>query len=194
MGRRVHGEGPIPCPLMAIGECPGWEEAKASRPFVGKTGKELDRYLDGVNLPARREVFLTNLYREYGGKDYEYTREDLQRDEPDLLAELARVGPTTIVTLGRHATRYFLGDVDIETVQGIPWIVSDSPTVIFPIVHPAAGLHQPEMASYVRSGFQELSRFLAGTLDARPFGIDPYPEPQYCLLEGDQVWEALKEL
>ena len=101
--RRIHGEGPQPCALMIVGSQPGWQEDRAGRVFVGKTGEELDRFLDGEHLPARRDVFLTNLHREYRGKDYVYTAADLEADAPDLIAELMRVRPKTIVPLGRAA-------------------------------------------------------------------------------------------
>ena len=97
--RRIHGEGPQPCSLMIIGSQPGWNEERAGRVFVGKTGEELDRFLDGKVLPARRDVFLTNLYREYRGKNYTYTKDDLARDEPELIVELTRVQPQIIVPL-----------------------------------------------------------------------------------------------
>src|SRR3990167_982222 len=122
MPRRVHGVGPVPCEFMVVGEGPGWEEDRAGRPFVGKTGQELERHLDGYNLPLREDVFTTNIYREYRGKDYIYTPEALAIDEQDLLRELQQVKPHIIVPLGRHATRWVLNlDVDMDEVQGIPW-------------------------------------------------------------------------
>lgn len=124
--RRVHGVGPKPCEFLFCGEGPGWQEDKAGIPFVGKPGEELNqRYLDGDRLPSRADVFLTNLYREYKGKDYIYTSEDLARDQQDLLHELNEVQPKLIVPMGRHATRWFMGDVDMDDVQGIPYFLDN---------------------------------------------------------------------
>ena len=106
---RVPGKGPTPCDLCFVGEGPGYREAQRGEPFVGKTGEEIDRHLAANGLPSRHDIFLTNLYREYKGKDYEYTAEDLARDEPELLYELGLVKPTCIVPLGRSAARWFLG-------------------------------------------------------------------------------------
>ena len=185
---RVSGFGDHHAEIAIVGEAPGWQEDKTGRPFVGKTGDELDRLLNTNNLPPRHKLWLTNLYREYQGKDYVYTTQDLERDEPFLLKELQDVLPSVIVTLGRHATRYFLGDVDMDSTQGIPWYLPGSchvypcapaRTVVFPIIHPAAGLHNSEMSPYVVSGFQQLASFLAGKLEPRILFNDPYPEPIY---------------
>src|ERR1700687_2689447 len=116
----VKGVGPVPCEFMVVGEGPGYNEDKCGRPFVGKTGDEIDRLLEANDLPSRAEIFLTNIFREYRGKDYIWTEEDLKADEPELIAELVKVQPRVLITLGRHATRYFLGDVDMDRTPGIP--------------------------------------------------------------------------
>lgn len=151
---------------------------------MGKTGKELNRYLDGINLPSRQEVYLTNLYREYRGKGYEYTESDLSRDGPELRDEVERVCPTLVITLGRHSTRFFLGDVDMESTHAIAWRdpTGDSRT-IFPIFHPAAAFHNPEISSYVAYGFQQLAAFLKGDVDVRTLFDDPY--------EGNEQYEEI---
>ncbi len=221
---RVHGVGPSPARLMLVGEGPGWLEEKVGRPFVGKTGAELDRYFDGEMLPHRRQVYLTYLYRQFGGKDYEYGAADLERDEPDLLRELDRVQPEIIVPLGRVATRYFLhpNDTDMEAVHSIPWegqicgecgrpfapsgntpsytcpsCGADGPhrqVVIYPLYHPAAGMHNSDIAVYVVSGFHALSQYLSGAnLQPRRLYDDPYPTPEYKeLCTAEEVEKAMQ--
>lgn len=187
MAKRVHGVGDVPNEFFFCGEGPGWEEDKAGIPFVGKTGQEMERFLDGYHLPALDSVFRSNVYREFKGKDYVYTAEDLQRDEQDLLRELRQVKPRIIVPLGRHATRWFLGDVDMDSTQGIPWLIPPGPekdklsflgddVVIFPIVHPAAGFHNPEMSPYVVAGFSALEAFLEGNVEPRELFFDPFKD------------------
>ena len=122
IGQRVRGEGSLSSPIFVVGEWPGREEAKSGRPFSprGKTGKEIDRFFDGVTLPDRHGIYLTDWIKEWCGEDGEYTQEDFDRDEPELIAELTAVQPRVIVPLGRHITRYLLGDVDMDEVHGIP--------------------------------------------------------------------------
>lgn len=197
----VHGIGPCPCDLMMVGEGPGFAEDRSGRPFVGKPGAEIDRYLDGVELPTRREWFLSNVYRQFGGKDYVWTSADLERDEPRLLAELARVQPRTIVTLGRYAARWFLGDIDLDAVQGIPFYLSsveklsflNPETVVLAITHPAAGLRNPEMSPHVVDGFNQLAMYLRGEIEPRKLFDDPYArKEQYVeILTEDALIQSL---
>lgn len=187
--RLIYGSGPTSAELMVVGSGPGYEEDRDGTPFVGKTGAELSRFLDGSTLPSRHDVFLTNLYRFYGGKDYVYTDEDLKLSEPYLLKELKRVKPAVVLTMGRDATRWFLGDVDMDDVQGIPWLMTDEAraklpfldagTVIFPIIHVAAGFHNPELSPYVVDGFSRLAEYFSGAVPARKLYDDPIPGPDY---------------
>lgn len=185
---RVRGAGPTPNEFFICGSGPGWEEDKAGVAFVGKTGRELARFFNGDELPALETVFRTNLYRQYGGKQYRYTAEDRRRDEPELLAEIRRVRPKILIPLGGEATHWMLGDVDLDAVQGIPWRLPETAawypcppegTVVFPVVHPASAFHNADMAGYVVSGFGQLAAYLDGQIEPRTLFDDAYPEPQY---------------
>jgi len=183
---RVNGVGPRPCSICFVGSTPGYYEDKTGIPFTGPTGQEVNRYLDGTNLPLREDIFLTNLYREYGGKDYTYTKADFERDEPSLLTELEEVCPELIVTLGAEATRYFLGDVELDSVHALPWQVGTR--VIIPLFHPAAGLYSPDIQGYVSYGFGEVARYLRGETHARALYDDPHEGTETyreCLVPGD---------
>lgn len=202
----VRGTGPIPCEFAIVGPYVGHVEDRTGRPFSGDTGQELDRYLDGYELPHRNDVYLTNLYKQYRGRDYVYTLEDLSEALPILRAELVRVQPRIVITLGRETTRLALGDVDITDVESIPWYLpevnelstvgkwGDSETVVYPIVHIAAGLRNPELSPFVVRGFQVLAQFLEGDVPARKLFDDLIPNPAYRLLEGDEVCHVLSAI
>ena len=191
--RPVLGRGPIPCEFMLVGSQPGHEEDRTGVVFSGKTGQELDRFLDGDRLPSRDQVYLTNIYSVYKGKDYVYTAEDLDAERLRLEREIESVSPSLIITLGREATRYFLGDVDMEDVHSIPWQWPDDPAVtVFSLYHIAAGLRNPESAALVTYGFEQLAAFLRGDLAERKLYDDPYPNPVYKLVRGGEVCSVLQ--
>lgn len=176
----VRGVGRTPNDYMLVGPYPGFHEDRSGVPFTGKVGEELDRFLNGADLPERDDWYLTNLYKFYGGKDYVYTASDLEIATDELTREVRRVQPKLLVTMGREVTRLFLGDVDITDVESIPWIdPNDHDRVIFPLVHIAAGMRNPELSPYVVNGFAELGNYLAGRIEPRLMYDDPYPEPHY---------------
>ncbi|MHB0912715.1 MAG: uracil-DNA glycosylase [Armatimonadota bacterium] len=58
----VFGEGPVPAPLMIVGEGPGGDEDRIGRPFVGRAGHVLDSVLGGAGI-ARESCWVTNIVR-----------------------------------------------------------------------------------------------------------------------------------
>jgi uracil-DNA glycosylase family 4 len=179
--RRIGGEGPTPCDLLFLGEYPGVEEMKYGRPFVGRAGRELGRWFNGYTLPARQDVRLSNLRRTpLPGKTWVLDDEDHQ----DLYIEVAETSPTVIVALGAHVVQYFLGDVTLEAVHGIPHPARhDAYTglTIFPSYNPAAALHSPGLQSVFAYDMRRLSLYLAGRL---PLAFEDLA-PQVYRLGGD---------
>ncbi|MGC8625661.1 MAG: uracil-DNA glycosylase, partial [Phycisphaerae bacterium] len=53
----VFGEGDPAAALMFVGEGPGAEEDKTGKPFVGRSGKLLDKMISAMGL-SRREVYI----------------------------------------------------------------------------------------------------------------------------------------
>lgn len=187
---RVKGEGPVPAQVMLVGEGPGFLESKLGRPFVevAPAGAELTRYLNGITLPLREQVFITNLVKEWPGgtlaKVKDVTPADIERDEWELHTELDDVRPEIVVCLGRHSARWMLNaDIDMEAVHGLLFrvayclecgvrvslLTTPFPSAcgghhrnffVLPVYHPAAGLHQPELAARTAYGFAELSAIL----------------------------------
>ena len=136
----VFGRGDHTSDLVFVGEAPGAEEDAQGFPFVGRSGKLLDRLvLEEIGL-ERDEFFVMNtlMCRPPGNRD----------PLPDELAacrgwfdsKLAALRPKVIVTLGNFASKALL-----ETTTGItrlrgqtyPW--RDGITLV-PTFHPAAVL------------------------------------------------------
>ena len=189
--RRTRGIGPSPCQQMLVSDYPGRIEAIEGLPLVGKTGKEVNRRLDGLKLPERDEWFISNLIREWNPSN-EYTHEDVARDEHELVKELAEVAPTLVVTLGRWSARWFLGDVNLDEVQALPWVdPQDASRVVFPITNPAAGFRSPEIQAQVDWGFRELGLYFAGKIEPREIWKDEYPNPTYIELTDPACIRAM---
>lgn len=115
----VFGEGNDKNPaLMLIGEAPGEQEALLGRPFVGRAGKNLDAFLEAVQL-RREEIYITNVVKirptrvSAAGRvvNRPPTREEKALFTPWLMREIALVRPDALVTLGNVALQAFVEDV-----------------------------------------------------------------------------------
>lgn len=179
--KTVRGCGPCPTDLAIVGIKPGYKEGREGKPFVGRSGEELDFYLEINDLPRKSQIWLTNLFKEFKRDGEDYTKDDRERDFPILQEELERAQPSVIVTLGREPTQYFLGEVDLEGTNAIPWRMpnsvrkfTDNEVTIFPVYHPAGAMRRPEISPLVMNGFEELAAYWRGETEARTLFNDPY--------------------
>ena len=60
----VFGEGPVPAPVLLIGEQPGDKEDLAGRPFVGPAGLKLNAALEEAGID-RQKVYVTNAVKHF---------------------------------------------------------------------------------------------------------------------------------
>lgn len=126
---RVNGEGPTPSDLMLVGEAPGRQESECGRPFVGVSGRELNRILK-LNGLDRAQMYVTNVVKErppyVNGKQLPPSQAEIDRDEAELIEELLRVRPKWIGALGRVAARTLTGrtDLDMESSWGLAYPLS----------------------------------------------------------------------
>ena len=58
----VYGEGNENAAVLLVGEAPGAEETRLSRPFVGKAGRNLDEFLFVLGL-RRQDIYITNVVK-----------------------------------------------------------------------------------------------------------------------------------
>lgn len=79
--------------LMVVGQAPSFHEDKAGRPWFGDAGNYLKEvYLNGVSLPTRTSIFLTNALRcRTGFRDPPPTRGQINACRPHFEADLAQI-------------------------------------------------------------------------------------------------------
>ena len=140
----VPGEGPADADIMFIGEGPGFHEDRQGRPFVGAAGQFLEELLASIGL-TREDVYITNVIkcRPPGNRDPQPN--ELAACSEYLDRQIASIRPQIIVTLGRFSmARYFPG-ASISRIHGQCKRVGN--ITVFPMLHPAAALHQPKWRS-----------------------------------------------
>lgn len=152
-GKWVPGSGPKPAALMIVAESPGRQEEVKGKVLVGPTGKETDNLLIRVVGVPRERVYCTNMCKHVGDVDMELMG-DILTDE------IAEVRPRVILALGAIATKWFLGDVDMEAVNAIPhkW----NGITLVPSFHPATIFRDSTKMSWVLEAFQSARVELRG--------------------------------
>ena len=93
---------------MLIGEAPGAEEDRQGKPFVGPSGKLLDRMLATIGLD-RSAVYITNViyWRPPGNRSP--TQAEIAACQPFLERQIELLEPELIVFVGGIAARGLLG-------------------------------------------------------------------------------------
>jgi len=159
---RVDGAGPVPCSIMLIGEAPGKSEDKKGKPFVGKSGLEMDNvYLHEYARIDRRVVRVDNVVKcRTNDKDRDPTQAEIDACSHILLMELEMVKPRFIGLIGRLATQWMLGDVKMEKVHGFGY--RDGDRLVMPLYHPAYGLHSTAMMRHIMKDFERFGRMVRG--------------------------------
>jgi uracil-DNA glycosylase len=146
----VFGEGPVPAPIMLVGEQPGDEEDKRGAPFVGPAGRVLDDALEAAGID-RGAVYVSNAVKHFKwearGKRRIHKRPnatEIEACSPWLHEEVAHVRPAVIVAMGATAVRAVLGKARaIASLRGQVLDSAFGPPMVA-TVHPAAIVRVPD--------------------------------------------------
>lgn len=140
----VFGAGPVPAPLMLIGEQPGNEEDRQGEPFVGPAGQLLDRALEQAGI-ARDEAYVTNVVKHFKwiarGKRRLHQKPNAREIGaclPWLESELAIIRPKILVCLGATAAQALLGKDFRVTERRGQLLESELAPYVTATVHPSS--------------------------------------------------------
>jgi uracil-DNA glycosylase family 4 len=136
----VFGRGDPDADLVFVGEAPGAEEDAQGLPFVGRSGKLLDKLvLEEVGLERDRfYVMNTLMCRPPNNRDP--LPDELAACRPWFDAKLAALQPKVIVTLGNFASKALLDTTTgITKLRGQTYDWRDGIQLV-PTFHPAAVL------------------------------------------------------
>jgi DNA polymerase len=164
--RLVFCDGNPQARVMFVGEAPGRDEDIEGLPFVGRSGKLLDRMIAAIGLD-RSKAYIANVipWRPPGNRTP--TPQETQICLPFIQRQIELVNPDVLVTLGNPSTQTLL-----QTREGImrtrgKWFDYDTGTRSIRAIatfHPAYLLRSP---SYKRMSWQDL-RAIAKALETSP--------------------------
>ncbi len=148
----VFGDGDPSSGVMLVGEAPGAEEDRQGLPFVGVSGRLLDRMLGHIGLGreagVRTRFYITNIlfWRPPGNRAP--TAAEVAACQPFTERHIALVKPRLLISVGGSAAKALLGRSEgIMKLRGqwydytCPGIEQPNPTTA--IFHPAYLLRTP---------------------------------------------------
>ncbi len=172
LGRKqvVFGVGNPQASVMFVGEAPGYHEDQQGEPFVGAAGKLLNDLLQSAGL-SRSDIYIANVIKCRPPNNRDPEPDEVETCKPFLLRQIAQIRPKLVCSLGNWATQTLLErKVGITKVRG--QIFNLKEFVLFPLLHPAAALHQGGMLEPLRQDFKKLREYLD-----RQTAIQPTQEP-----------------
>jgi uracil-DNA glycosylase len=142
--------------VMLVGQAPGQVEAGGGRPFAGRAGKTLFRWLERTGLDettARRRIYIAAITRCYPGphRSGRGDRVPTNREQAAcavwLDAELRIIRPKLLIPVGKLAIARFLPDKPLDELIGRTHDVTHAGgrTLAIPLPHPSGAsswIHQ----------------------------------------------------
>lgn len=143
----VFADGNPEARLMFVGEAPGADEDRQGKPFVGLSGKLLDRMLQAIGYD-RTSAYITNIlfWRPPGNR--QPTPQEIQQCLPFVVRHIELVRPDVLVLLGGTSAKTILNQTEgILRLRGrwFEYRTDENLPVIpaIPTLHPAYLLRSP---------------------------------------------------
>ena len=86
---------------MLVGEAPGEKEDIIGEPFVGRSGKLLNKILSAIDINRNNGVFITNVLKTRPPNNRDPLASEIKEWEPYLISEIKIIKPRLIVALGK---------------------------------------------------------------------------------------------
>lgn len=159
---------------MLVGQAPGRTEVEDGRPFAGRAGRTLFRWLARAGLDertAREQILFAAVTRCFPGPspsgrgDRVPSPAEQLNCRPWLEAELRLVRPPLIVLVGRLAIVTLLGPQPLRDVVGQAHMIAHAggESLAIPLPHPSGAsswIHQPGHAELVEAALARLAEEL----------------------------------
>jgi DNA polymerase len=159
----VFADGNPQARVMFVGEAPGYEEDVTGKPFVGRSGKLLDRMMEAIGLD-RSKAYIANVipWRPPGNRTP--TPQETAICLPFIRRQIELANPDILVCLGQPSTQTLLGTREGITRTRGRWFKFDTGTReirAIATLHPAYLLRQPLQKRLAWRDFLAIKKALA---------------------------------
>lgn len=146
--------------IMFIGEAPGEQEDLQGEPFVGRSGKLLDKWIAHLGF-ERSEVYISNVVKVRPENNRTPTWAEVQSWMPLLKSEIIDVMPRVIVTLGLTAARALQNNPELLMKEAkTDWFTWEKCYSIKHIYHPSYILRTPGAEKFVLDELDDVIGYL----------------------------------
>ncbi|MGE4063203.1 MAG: uracil-DNA glycosylase family protein [Rhodospirillaceae bacterium] len=151
--KTVFADGNPAARVMFVGEAPGADEDRQGLPFVGVSGKLLDRMIESIGLSRAESAYITNVvfWRPPGNRAP--TDEEIAICMPFVRRHIELVNPKVLVLVGGLSAKTLLATpLGITRVRGrwhefqTPGLAAPIPAM--PLFHPAYLLRSPQQKRF----------------------------------------------
>ena len=164
----VFGSGSPTARLLFVGEGPGAEEDRTGLPFVGRSGKLLDKLmLEEIGI-SRDQAYIANVVKCRPPDNRDPKPDEIEACRPYLAQQLDLIRPAVVLTLGRFAAQLLLNTTEgIMKLRGRSYPFAHG--VLIPTLHPAAALRGgAEPLAQMRADFVRAKLVLAQVAAGQP--------------------------
>lgn len=168
----IFSDGDVDSQIVLIGEAPGKNEILQGRPFVGQAGKNLDEFINVLEI-KKADLYITNVVKLRPYKINEQTGREANRTptkkevsifSPYLIRELEIIKPKLVVTLGNIALKCITQDekASIGLLHGSPMEVKfgNAEFSLFPLYHPASIIYKADLKDTYNADLYKLKDYL----------------------------------
>ncbi|MBE9511205.1 MAG: uracil-DNA glycosylase [Bacteroidetes bacterium] len=142
--RVVFGGGNPDAEIFVIAEGPGYEEDLQGIPFVGKSGKLLDKIFAACGFTREQHVYISNIVKCHPPGNRAPSKVEQAACLPYLIKQIDLVDPKIIILLGATALQGLINpNLKITKIRG-EWIDWNN-RLVMPVFHPSALLRNPDL-------------------------------------------------
>jgi DNA polymerase len=153
----VPGEGPSNAKVALIGQNPGRNEDLKGKPFVGLSGKFLNKLLASIGI-KREDAFITGVVKCHTPKNRRPTKKEIEACKHFTFEQLEIIQPKVIVLLGDVALEAFGFNEKISNIHGR--IIEKDGRIYFPTFHSAAAMRFPKIRKLMEKDFNNLEKLI----------------------------------
>ena len=138
----VFGVGNPAADILLIGEGPGENEDLQGQPFVGRSGKLLDQFLESIDLSREKNVYIANMVKCRPPKNRDPKPEEQEACLHWLREQFKIIRPRLVICVGRIAAQRLI-DKDFRVTRQHGEFIDKNGTLFMGTYHPAAILRNP---------------------------------------------------